>query len=113
MGQLPCSRKTVHGKTADEARAKLRTIRVHDLRHTAASSLKKLGVSPRDAMEILGHSRISVTTEIYTHGDGESREDAIKIDTGCSSEPVAVPVAIKRPRSLIASGLSAGGATRT
>ncbi|MBB6346104.1 integrase [Nonomuraea muscovyensis] len=29
-------------------------------------------------MEILGHSRISVTMEIYTHGDGESRENAIK-----------------------------------
>lgn len=56
----------------------LRPIRVHDLRHTAASLLKKLGVAPRDAMEILGHSRISVTMEIYTHGDGESRENAIK-----------------------------------
>lgn len=56
----------------------LRPIRVHDLRHTAASLLKKLGVAPRDAMEILGHSRISVTMEIYTHGDGESREEAIK-----------------------------------
>ncbi|QFY05287.1 tyrosine-type recombinase/integrase [Nonomuraea phyllanthi] len=44
----------------------LRPIRVHDLRHTAASLLKKLGVAPRDAMEI------------YTHGDGESREEAIK-----------------------------------
>ncbi len=57
---------------------KLRLTRVHDLRHTAASLLKKLGVAPRDAMEILGHSRISVTMEIYTHGDGESRQDAIK-----------------------------------
>ncbi|SEN08935.1 site-specific integrase [Nonomuraea pusilla] len=60
----------------------LRPIRVHDLRHTAASLLKKLGVAPRDAMEILGHSRISVTMEIYTHGDGESREDALRKVTG-------------------------------
>ncbi|MGW5266583.1 hypothetical protein ACWEQG_36870 [Microbispora sp. NPDC004025] len=36
---------------------KLRPIRVHDLRHTAASLLKKLGVAPRDAMEILGTAR--------------------------------------------------------
>ncbi|MER7503811.1 tyrosine-type recombinase/integrase [Nonomuraea pusilla] len=61
---------------------KLRPIRVHDLRHTAASLLKKLSVAPRDAMEILGHSRISVTMEIYTHGDGESREDALRKVTG-------------------------------
>ncbi|MFB9251212.1 tyrosine-type recombinase/integrase [Sphaerisporangium melleum] len=60
---------------ADE---ELRPIRLHDLRHTAASLLKKLGVAPRDAMEILGHSRISVTMEIYTHGDEESRESAIR-----------------------------------
>ncbi len=29
-------------------------------------------------MEILGHSRISITMEIYTHGDGESRTEAIR-----------------------------------
>lgn len=56
----------------------LRPIRVHDLRHTAAPLFKKLDVAPRDAMEILGHSRISVTMEIYIHGDGESRQDALK-----------------------------------
>jgi integrase len=56
----------------------LRPIRVHDLRHAAASLLRKLGVAPRDAMEILGHSRISVAMETYTHGDGESRQDALK-----------------------------------
>ncbi|WP_169983806.1 tyrosine-type recombinase/integrase [Microbispora sp. H10836] len=61
---------------------KLRPIRVDDLRHTAASLLKKLGVAPRDAMEILGHSRISVTMEIYTHGRRESRENVLKRVTG-------------------------------
>ncbi|MGJ6969513.1 tyrosine-type recombinase/integrase [Streptosporangium sp. G11] len=44
----------------------LRSVHVHDLRHTAASLLKKFGVAPRDAMEILGHSRISVIMEIST-----------------------------------------------
>ncbi|MEU9888620.1 tyrosine-type recombinase/integrase [Sphaerisporangium sp. NPDC051011] len=62
----------------DRSDEELRPIRLHDLRHTAASLLKKLGVAPRDAMEILGHSRISVTMEIYTHGDEESRESAIR-----------------------------------
>ena len=45
--------------------------------HTTASLLKKLGVPARDAMVILGHSRISVTLEIYTHVDEESRRDAV------------------------------------
>lgn len=57
--------------------AGLRPIRLHDLRHTTASLLKKLGVAARDAMVILGHSRISVTLEIYTHVDEESRRDAV------------------------------------
>jgi integrase len=58
-------------------KAALRPIRLHDLRHTTASILKKLGVSPRDAMVILGHSNISVTLGIYTHGDEDSRRDAL------------------------------------
>lgn len=58
-------------------RAGLRPIRLHDLRHTCASLLKRLGVPPRDAMEILGHSRISVTMEIYTHVDDNSRREAL------------------------------------
>lgn len=58
-------------------RAGLRPIRLHDLRHTCASLLKRLGVPPRDAMEILGHSRISVTMEVYTHVDEDSRRQAL------------------------------------
>jgi integrase len=72
---------------------KLRPILVHDLRHTVASLLKKPGVAPRDAMKILGHSRIPVTMKIYTHGDGESRQNALKKVNGLSEEAAAA----KRP----------------
>jgi integrase len=58
-------------------KASLRPIRLHDLRHTSATLLKTLGVPPRDAMEILGHSRIAVTLEVYTAADEVSRRDAI------------------------------------
>jgi integrase len=57
--------------------AGMRPIRLHDLRHTTATLLKTLGVPPRDAMEILGHSRIAVTLEVYTAGDERSRREAI------------------------------------
>lgn len=53
----------------DEAieRAGLRRIRFHDLRHTCASLLLAQGVSPRVVMEVLGHSQMSMTTDLYGH----------------------------------------------
>ena len=50
--------------------------RFHDLRHTCATLLLTQGVSARVAMEILGHSRISTTMEIYSHVGTELQEDA-------------------------------------
>lgn len=48
-------------------RADLSGIRFHDLRHTAASRMATSNVPPRVAMEILGHSQIATTMEIYAH----------------------------------------------
>ena len=42
-------------------------IRFHDLRHTCATLLLSRGVSARVVMDILGHSQISVTMNIYGH----------------------------------------------
>ena len=58
-------------------RHKIRVIRVHDLRHTTASLLKKLRVAPRDAQMILGHAHVSTTMQVYTHVDEEARDDAL------------------------------------
>jgi integrase len=48
----------------------------HDLRHTATTLLVRQGVHPRVAMEILGHSQISVTMDVYAHVVGDSVKDA-------------------------------------
>jgi len=42
-------------------------VRLHDLRHTAATLLLAQGVPPRVLMEVLGHSQIGVTMNIYSH----------------------------------------------
>ena len=47
------------------------------MRHTVASLLKVLGVPARDAQVILGHSRLAVTLEIYTHTDDQAQLDAL------------------------------------
>ena len=47
-------------------------IRFHDIRHSAASYLLKLGISLKEISEWLGHADIS-TTVIYTHTDAEMK----------------------------------------
>jgi integrase len=56
----------------------LRPIAVHHLRHTTATLLKNLGVPARDAQIILGHSRLAVTLEIYTHEDRQAQREALR-----------------------------------
>jgi len=55
--------------------------RFHDLRHAAASLLLAQGVSPRVVMELLGHSRIGITMDTYSHViPSLMREAADKMD---------------------------------
>lgn len=42
-------------------------IRTHDLRHSAASYLLAEGVHPKVVSEMLGHSSITITMDIYSH----------------------------------------------
>jgi site-specific recombinase XerC len=59
------------------ARAGLPPVRLHDLRHTAASLLLAQNVPARVVMEILGHSQIALTMNTYSHVAPEvSREAA-------------------------------------
>ena len=44
----------------------MRRIRLHDMRNTCASLLLAQQVPPR-VMEILGHSRLSATMDLYGH----------------------------------------------
>jgi site-specific recombinase XerD len=41
---------------------RIRSVRVHDARHTAATLLLAQGIDQRVVMEILGHSQISMTS---------------------------------------------------
>ncbi|MFD9862250.1 tyrosine-type recombinase/integrase [Streptomyces alboflavus] len=86
-------------------RAGIRQVRFHDLRHTCASLLHEQGADARTIMEVLGHSSIRVTMDIYTFvrldtqraafdrvadalaaSDGNGPDD----DDGTASVPVAI-----------------------
>jgi integrase len=45
----------------------LSRLRLHDLRHTAASLLLQKGVHPKVVQEMLGHSSITITLDRYSH----------------------------------------------
>lgn len=56
-------------------------MRLHDLRHGAASLLLAQNVHPRVVMELLGHFAIHVTMNTYSHVIPElQREAADKMD---------------------------------
>lgn len=56
------------------ARAGIDATRVHDLRHTCATLLLMDGVNEREVMELLGHSSITVTMNIYAHVLDEAKD---------------------------------------
>ncbi|MCX2179623.1 site-specific integrase [Streptomyces sp. SKN60] len=57
--------------------ADLRVIRLHDARHGTATLLTAAGVPPRVVMEILGHSQIAVTMNVYTHVVQDTQREAV------------------------------------
>ena len=59
-------------------KAGLPPIRFHDLRHTCATLLLSKDVNPKVVSEMLGHSSISVTLDIYSHLLPDMQEKAAK-----------------------------------
>ena len=58
------------------ARAGLRRIRFHDLRHSYAAALLSRGENPKFIQRQLGHSRIQITLDLYGHLLPETEKDA-------------------------------------
>jgi integrase len=62
-------------------RAGLPRMRFHDLRHTAATLMLARGVHAKVASEMLGHSTIGITLDLYSHvSEGMQSEAAQAID---------------------------------
>lgn len=65
------------------AKAGLRRIRIHDLRHTFASLLIQNGESLAYVKEQMGHHSIQITVDIYGHlVPGANRQAVAKLDDG-------------------------------
>ncbi len=68
-----CEGKPIRPNTVTRAWATLaahlglKTIRLHDARHTHASLMLREGVHPKIVQERLGHSSIAITLDVYSH----------------------------------------------
>lgn len=58
-------------------RAGLPEVRFHDLRHSAATILLSMEVHPKVVQELLGHTQISMTMDIYSHVLPGMQKDAV------------------------------------
>ncbi|TXN29303.1 tyrosine-type recombinase/integrase [Lacisediminihabitans profunda] len=63
--------RTFHGRLVTARKALgadlLPEIRLHDLRHTHATLLLQAGVHPKIVSERLGHAKVSITMDVYSH----------------------------------------------
>lgn len=57
-------------------RLSLPKIRFHDLRHTAATLLLAEGVHPKIVSEMLGHTQVGITLDLYSHVTPAMHESA-------------------------------------
>ena len=80
-------------------KAGLPRITVHHTRHTAATTLKDLGVPARDAQLILGHSHITTTQQLYQHGDIKGQTKALARVGEMLTATVAAKTAVKNALS--------------
>ncbi len=68
-------------------KADLPDIRFHDLRHSTATLLLSVGVHLKVVQEILGHSQISMTLDVYSHVLPSMQQEAIgKLDRALQGE---------------------------
>jgi integrase len=75
-GKPISARNLIRGFQTVLEKAGLPHIRFHDLRHTSATLLLIAGVHPKVVQERLGHSRIDMTLDTYSHVVPSLQEDA-------------------------------------
>jgi integrase len=50
----------------------------HDLRHSAATLLLSMGIHPKIVSEMLGHTQIDITLDLYSHVTATMQREAVE-----------------------------------
>ena len=51
----------------------------HQLRHTYTSNLLSNGAAPKDVQELLGHSDVSTTMNVYAHSTRDAKRKSVRL----------------------------------
>ncbi len=73
--------------------AGLPKLRMHDLRHSCVTLLGALGVPPRTIADLVGHSDIRLTQNVYQHAFMGMKRDAVERIAEVLQKPAATPMA--------------------
>ena len=81
LGDSKCLRDTTIQKRnmLYSSLAKVKTIRIHDFRHSHASLLANMGINIQEIARRLGHSNVEMTWNTYAHLYPKEEEKAIAI----------------------------------
>ena len=66
-------------RTARERIPELAGFHFHALRHTYTTNLLSNGAQPKDVQELLGHSDVSTTMNVYAHSTREAKRNSAKL----------------------------------
>ena len=66
-------------RTAKKKIPGLEDFHFHMLRHTYTSNMLSGGAAPKDVQELLGHSDVSTTMNIYAHSSREAKRNSAKL----------------------------------
>jgi integrase len=72
-------------------RAGLSRIRFHDLRHSAATLLLGLGIHSKIVSELLGHSQVGITLDLYSHVTATMQQEAVRAFEGLLGSQLDTP----------------------
>ncbi len=76
VGGLLHPRNIVRAFDLAVERAGVPRIRIHDLRHTAATVALREGVHPKLVQEMLGHANVAITLDTYSHASEDMHKVA-------------------------------------